>query len=806
MVVNLLHNKIVADTISERFKDSVNENLVPMLTERYGDSLSEIVMYEDYLSDGFVLGDDTYYPLTAVIHGTPTTVWIKWNTSDKKSFKDGTPFAYVGEGTIEFTFADEVPDSFSAKLSGRKIIAPSDSVELKVYVASSNSLILSGKYSQSFVDEMARQLTKQIERTVSVAGMAESGVELHLVFAPGTYFEHVSENVTYRRLLMTQKGCQARDFWVKWTSLDSDEPYTISDTVGEENILFEIGEDVPRKLREKEYRFLCNSNPDKYQYAMGKKTVTEWRDIIKRAIKRGELEKTVSEVQIAEHSREVSDKLHQILDSYADVMPKSEPKVEEEDNSYDDLMRMARAALGMTDDAPVSNNEPEVEPVLEINEEPEAEPEVELELVLEEEPEAVEPVEESEPEFTLDTEEEIELSLDGEGEFELTLDEGVEFNIEKNEELPTEDEAEEAEPTAEELEEDTDEYTDLFDLSREENVEDLQALDGTDEEEAEEPAEEEPIEEEELVYSEAAVAVDKSDIFSDAYSEDVTKLTDVLEETQEEARELERLRLESIRSEIEAKVRLQYEAEARMKAEAEATQLKLEQQRLLAENARLLREAELAEAKRAKEEQERIANEARLRAAAKQREEEEQRLREQLEQQMKQELRERERLAETARLAIEEQRRLEEERIRERELALSREAERLKREEEERLEAERAREAERIKAEMQRRAEEEAERARRAAPPAMISKRAEIIFKFGTDSNIIKVIKSIVEKTIVAKEKQAVPIKIKAYLTTNSNINLDVTLPENESGLLVDIIKAIGGGGLGVTKVKLEDL
>ena len=107
---------------------------------------------------------------------------------------------------------------------------------------------------------------------------------------------------------------------------------------------------------------------------------------------------------------------------------------------------------------------------------------------------------------------------------------------------------------------------------------------------------------------------------------------------------------------------------------------------------------------------------------------------------------------------------------------------------------------------MQRRAEEEAERARRAAPPAMISKRAEIIFKFGTDSNIIKVIKSIVEKTIVAKEKQAVPIKIKAYLTTNSNINLDVTLPENESGLLVDIIKAIGGGGLGVTKVKLEDL
>ena len=195
-----------------------------------------------------------------------------------------------------------------------------------------------------------------------------------------------------------------------------------------------------------------------------------------------------------------------------------------------------------------------------------------------------------------------------------------------------------------------------------------------------------------------------------------------------------------------------------------------------------------------------------MRAAAKQREAEELKLREQLEQQMKQEIRERERLAEAARLAIEEQKRLEEERIRERELALSLEAERLKREEAERLEAERVREAQRIQADMQRRAEEEAQRAYRPAPAKMVSKRAEIIFKFGTDSNIIKVIKSIVEKTVIAKEKQAVPIKIKAYLTTNSNVNLDVTLPETETALLIDIIKAIGAGGLGVTKVKLEDM
>ena len=258
MVVNLLHNKIVADTMSERFKDSVNENLIPMLEAKYGDALSEVVMYDNYLNDNFMLDGVTYYPLTVVIDGVPSTVWVKWDTSLKDSFKGGIPFAYVGDEPLEFLFADDVPADFCDRLAGRKIIAPKDSVMLKVYVASADSLVLSGKYSQSFVDEMAHQLTGCIERAMSVSGLVKSDVELHLVFAPGTYFEHVSENVTYRRLLITQKGCQARDFWVKWTRLDGDEPYTISDTVNKDNILFEIGEDVPRKLREKEYRFMKN--------------------------------------------------------------------------------------------------------------------------------------------------------------------------------------------------------------------------------------------------------------------------------------------------------------------------------------------------------------------------------------------------------------------------------------------------------------------------------------------------------------------------------------------------------------------
>jgi hypothetical protein len=84
-----------------------------------------------------------------------------------------------------------------------------------------------------------------------------------------------------------------------------------------ETVVFKIGEDASQKIREKEYRFLAGANPNKYQSAMGKKTVTEWRDIIKRALKREELVKVVSESELADHAADIFDRFSAIQSAMA---------------------------------------------------------------------------------------------------------------------------------------------------------------------------------------------------------------------------------------------------------------------------------------------------------------------------------------------------------------------------------------------------------------------------------------------------------------------------------------------------------
>ena len=73
MIIDLVHNKIIADTISERFAESVEYGLVSLLAEKYGDRLLGIQMYEDHLADGFMRDGEWYYPLTAVTTDGPET-------------------------------------------------------------------------------------------------------------------------------------------------------------------------------------------------------------------------------------------------------------------------------------------------------------------------------------------------------------------------------------------------------------------------------------------------------------------------------------------------------------------------------------------------------------------------------------------------------------------------------------------------------------------------------------------------------------------------------------------------------------
>ena len=144
------------------------------------------------------------------------------------------------------------------------------------------------------MDEMARQLTAEIENALGVEGLADSSVELVMAFANNTYLEHISENVTYRRLMLVDKVSAPRDFWVKWTRLAGEITEYSAD-----NIRFELGEDVEQKIREKEYRYLIAEGKDGYHNSMGRKKVTEWREVVKRAAKRGELTKIEDDLELS---------------------------------------------------------------------------------------------------------------------------------------------------------------------------------------------------------------------------------------------------------------------------------------------------------------------------------------------------------------------------------------------------------------------------------------------------------------------------------------------------------------------------
>lgn len=734
MQIQLFHNKILRNTLTPGFERSVNESLVPLVLSECPDATG-ILMYEDYIADGFSSLGAWYYPLTVFRGEEASTLWVKWAVN-KKHFTDGCPYAYVGEDCIDFAVAEDVPDAFLKVREGRRIAPYSGTVSVDVDAAHPDPLFLAGRYSQSFVDELAYQMTAALERTAEVEGIANSSITLSLIFAPGTYMEHTSEGVTYRRLLINAKGCQPRDLWVKWSRPDGS-PCTVGTHLAEGEAVFEIGEGVPQRIREKEYRYLAVSNSEKYRSAMGKKTTTEWREIIKRAVKRDEIKKaqfapvlTVNEDTSALEEAFIAS----LLAAEATLEPDADLS-EENEGGFDELMALARATFG----------EPEVEDEVC---EPVSEPAYEedelmamLRRVVAGE-KSEEPYDKAE-EDTLTAE--IPEAIEAEIEEEEAEAEKIEAEIEEEEAEEIEEEIEEAEET-EEIIEKTAEDDVPFDLD--------------------------------TVTYEAPTA-------------------DLAPEEEQNTRE-ERSDEDAVRAEIEAKIRLEYEAKARARAEEEAEAMRLEHDRLRRECERLAELAKLAEERLAKEENARRDEEERIRRENARRDQEEMRLRREIEAQALRETRERERLAEAARLAVEEQRRLEAERLADEDLARKEQAQRQKAEDEARREAERLREIERINA------------MNREATPApapksgFVSRKASLMFRRTPDPAVAGRIQKIVEDTLVSHGKEHIHIHMKARLT-DSTIILDILkFPEEENELLISIIKAIGNGNLGITKIILE--
>ena len=379
MNVDFLHNQIIRDTISDKFIESFNENLVPALLAEYGSLLKEVQFYEDHLTSGFRVNGEFFYPLTLVTDGAPFTRWIKWKVANYRNYNNFNPYTYKGKALLDFEIVDDVPTALVDKMVGKAIYAPAGTMPIILTVPNPDKTFLAGKYSQSFVDELSRAITALIEDELEIGGLSESGVVLELAFLPGTFMEHAIENTVYRRMLIKARGCNARDLWIKWTRLDGEGTYSFTDDVVAGEIEFAFGEDVPGKIREKEYRYLATESVDKYQAAMSRKNITEWRDMMRRVVRRGEVE------------------------SFAEPTPEKKRK-------------------------------PVVEEIVEPTPAPVEEPEIEVAVVAEPEVEVVEAVEEPEIEVEL----EVEIGED-EAEEEAETEEAEAEEEENSESLLDED-------------------------------------------------------------------------------------------------------------------------------------------------------------------------------------------------------------------------------------------------------------------------------------------------------------------------------------------------------------------------------
>ena len=639
---------------------------------------------------------------------------------------------------------DFLHTSADATSMAEEVIRPQDAMAIKV--AATDPEYLKGTYSKAFVSEMAIQLTSQIENRMLVSGIAKSDITLEMVFAPGTYFEHPQGEYTYRRLLISENGRAVKDLWVRWHRLGGGENFTVCDAVSPEEIRFSLGEDVPQKVREKEYRFLVRADAEKYRTAMGRKSVTEWREIIKRALKRGALQKLTIDDKVAEHAEQIKDKLEELLGKI-NTAPAPEPApaapAQETDEAYEKAMAYMRSFVE-GNKAPSEAVEEESE-AIEIAEEPAVEA-------------AEEPAEVEAQPIMVDTE--------------------IVFADELLEQKPAEIEKE-ADPVVIELE-------------------DVEVVDVPSEAKAEESptAEIPPVQP-------AAPTLDlsamRAEMEAKLRAEMAAREQALLQKEQQleqqrrafaaELKEQENSRIErenELRRQAQNQARLEWEAKERDRLAAqarEAVERRKAEEARLAEEARKAEEARLAEEAR-KMEEARLAEEARKA--------EEARLAEEARKAEEARLAEEARKAEEARLA-EEARKAEEARL----------AEEARKAEEARL-AEEARKAEEARLAEQAQ-QEQTPAVQEEEPYTYTEKLVHLIFRYPVDPNVLTRIQELMTDTIRYFKKESVFIKVKASIPKEDTVDLHFTqFPEQEHQLLVDMIQVLGNSDLGICRVRVE--
>lgn len=326
---------------------------------------------------------------------------------------------------------------------------------------------VASRYPLSFMNEMARQLTVAIESATGISGIADSSVELVMIFAPNTYLEHISGNVTYRRLVLVDAVSAPRDFWVKWTRLEE-----ITGEYNADNILFELGEDVEQNVRQREYKYLLATGKEKYHNSMGRKKVTEWREVLRRAVKRGELTMPETDYELAPETLELEARIADMLglkieqkqpereetayvesapesDEYTRALEKARQMLESEPEEDEELTlaELADEIVDEMDDdeelelADIEDEELEIEIEVEETEDEEESADEELEIEIE----AEETDEESDDDFEVDEVEEDEAD----GEFDIFEDAETDGDDDIEDEIDPELEIDESEELAE---------------------------------------------------------------------------------------------------------------------------------------------------------------------------------------------------------------------------------------------------------------------------------------------------------------------------------------------------------------------
>lgn len=349
MLLQYRHNCILNAVLTEELARALAEAVEPLLVARYGERVHGAMLYEYYAGDAFLSDGRMLYPLSVDLGTHVETAWISWSLAE--GFPEGEPYGYRGDAPLDVRLEDTVRPEAEAAVRGRRTYPVSGALPILVETEGVPVRMLIGNLSQSFVDTMAAAVTALIEQREGVAGLAEAGLELHLVFARDTFMEHTSESTTYRRLILTDGGRTRRDLWVMWERLDGEGAFTVADSPDASDIRFALGEDVSQTVRQKEYRYLLkneNNNTEAYTRAMGRRNVSDWRELIKRAVKRGLLTvtrtkevPTASDVAAAEASA-LADRLSAVMQSSADAPVQDAP-------CDDALSEALRRALSVAD-------------------------------------------------------------------------------------------------------------------------------------------------------------------------------------------------------------------------------------------------------------------------------------------------------------------------------------------------------------------------------------------------------------------------------------------------------------------------